>query len=109
MMAWQGIGNGLPLAAVVTTPEIAAVMAQRLHFNTYGGNPMCSAAGHAVLKVLDSEQRQQHCASVGNHLLHRLRALQDKHACIFAFLSSFCLRPSMSWKFYHKVIYIIFS
>jgi alanine-glyoxylate transaminase/(R)-3-amino-2-methylpropionate-pyruvate transaminase len=91
VMAWQGIGNGLPLAAVVTTPEIAAVMAQRLHFNTYGGNPMCSAAGHAVLKVLDSEQRQQHCASVGNHLLHRLRALQDKHACIFAFLSHFCL------------------
>lgn len=91
MMAGQGIGNGLPLAAVVTTPEIAAVMAQRLHFNTYGGNPMCSAAGHAVLKVLDSEQRQQHCASVGNHLLHRLQALQDKHACIFAFLSSFCL------------------
>ncbi|CAK9201710.1 unnamed protein product [Sphagnum troendelagicum] len=78
----KGIGNGLPLAAVVTTPEIAAVMAQRLHFNTYGGNPMCSAAGHAVLKVLDSEQRQQHCASVGNHLLHRLRALQDKHALI---------------------------
>lgn len=30
----KGIGNGLPLAAVVTTPEIAAAMANRLHFNT---------------------------------------------------------------------------
>jgi alanine-glyoxylate transaminase/(R)-3-amino-2-methylpropionate-pyruvate transaminase len=30
----KGIGNGLPLAAVVTTPEIAAAMASRLHFNT---------------------------------------------------------------------------
>lgn len=75
----QGIGNGLPLAAVVTTPEIAGVLAQRLHFNTYGGNPVCSAAGHAVLEVLDKEQRQQHCATVGDHLLRRLNALQDKH------------------------------
>lgn len=30
----KGIGNGLPLAAVVTTPEIAASLANRLHFNT---------------------------------------------------------------------------
>jgi len=47
----KGIGNGFPLAAVVTTPEIANVMTQRLHFNTYGGNPVCSAAGRAVLRV----------------------------------------------------------
>lgn len=39
----KGIGNGLPLAAVVTTPEIAASIAGRLHFNTFGGNPVCSA------------------------------------------------------------------
>jgi hypothetical protein len=32
-----------------------------------------------VLEVLDKEKRQEHCASVGDHLLHRLRALQDKH------------------------------
>ncbi|XP_024386158.1 alanine--glyoxylate aminotransferase 2 homolog 1, mitochondrial [Physcomitrium patens] len=78
----KGIGNGLPLAAVVTTPEIAQVLAQRLHFNTYGGNPVCSAAGHAVLEVLEKEKRQAHCATVGDHLLHRLRALQDKHDII---------------------------
>jgi len=47
----QGIGNGLPLAAVVTTPEVAEVLAQRLHFNTYGGNPVCCAGGRAVLQV----------------------------------------------------------
>jgi len=44
----KGIGNGLPLAAVVTTPEVAATLAQRLHFNTFGGNPVCSAGGRAV-------------------------------------------------------------
>ena len=47
----KGIGNGFPLAAVVTTPEIAESMASALHFNTYGGNPMASAVGSAVLDV----------------------------------------------------------
>lgn len=77
--AWQGIGNGVPLAAVVTTPEIAAVMAQRLHFNTFGGNPVCSAAGHAVLKVIEEEKLQNNCSVTGAHLLQRLHALQEKH------------------------------
>jgi alanine-glyoxylate transaminase / (R)-3-amino-2-methylpropionate-pyruvate transaminase len=47
----KGIGNGLPLAAVVTTPEIAAVLSRKLHLNTFGGNPVSCAAGRAVLKV----------------------------------------------------------
>lgn len=47
----KGIGNGVPLAAVVTTPEVARVLSQRLHFNTYGGNPVVCAAGRAVLEV----------------------------------------------------------
>lgn len=78
----KGIGNGLPLGAVVTTPEIASVLSQRLHFNTFGGNPVCSAGGHAVLKVLDTEKRQEHCATVGHHLLQRIRNLQEKHDII---------------------------
>ena len=41
----KGIGNGLPLGAVVTTREVAACLAERLHFNTFGGNPVCAAGG----------------------------------------------------------------
>ncbi|KAE8662839.1 Alanine--glyoxylate aminotransferase 2-like protein 1 [Hibiscus syriacus] len=74
----KGIGNGLPLGAVVTTPEIASVMAQKIQFNTFGGNPGCSAGGLAVLRVIDKE-RQAHCADVGSHLIGRLRSLQDEH------------------------------
>lgn len=47
----KGIGNGFPLAAVVTTPEIAKGLIKAGHFNTYGGNPMAGAAGIAVLDV----------------------------------------------------------
>lgn len=47
----KGIGNGFPMAAVVTTPKIAASIADTKYFNTYGGNPMACAAGMAVLEV----------------------------------------------------------
>ena len=60
----QGIGNGLPLAAVVTTPEIAQTLSQRIHFNTYGGNPVSSAAGRAVLRAVDEDGLQANCAKV---------------------------------------------
>ncbi|KAG0492610.1 hypothetical protein HPP92_006008 [Vanilla planifolia] len=78
----KGIGNGLPLGAVVTTPEIAQVLSQRIQFNTFGGNPVCSAGGLAVLKVLDKEKRQTHCADVGYRLIGRLKTLQQKHEII---------------------------
>ena len=39
----KGIGNGLPLAAVVTTPEIAQTLATRLHFNTFGEHSECGS------------------------------------------------------------------
>lgn len=78
----KGIGNGLPLAAVVTRPEIAASLARRLHFNTYGGNPVCSAAGRAVLKVVEEEGLQLNCARVGGKLLKGLNELAQKHEII---------------------------
>ena len=47
----KGIGNGFPMGAVVTTPEIASTMSKAFHFNTYGGNPVACAVGSAVLDV----------------------------------------------------------
>ncbi|HEY3914072.1 MAG TPA: aminotransferase class III-fold pyridoxal phosphate-dependent enzyme, partial [Verrucomicrobiae bacterium] len=54
----KGIGNGCPLAAVVTTPQIASVLAKKIHFNTFGGNPVVSAQGTAVLEVIERENLQ---------------------------------------------------
>ena len=59
----KGIGNGAPLGAVTTRMEIARALAQRTHFNTYGGNPVSMAAGLAVLDVIDDaieEALRQH-------------------------------------------------
>ena len=73
----KGIGNGFPMAAVVTTPEVAAVMANALHFNTFGGNPMASAVGLAVLDALEEDKCQEVSREVGTHLLTKLVALVD--------------------------------
>ena len=72
----QGIGNGLPLAAVVTTPEIAQSLASKLHFNTFGGNPVCCAGGRAVLQALDEDNCQQNSAEVSRTGYACLRALR---------------------------------
>jgi alanine-glyoxylate transaminase/(R)-3-amino-2-methylpropionate-pyruvate transaminase len=78
----KGIGNGVPLAAVVTTPEIAATLAKRIHFNTFGGNPVVSAVGKAVLEIIDEEGLQENCARLGAYIFAGLERLKAKHSLI---------------------------
>ena len=74
------IGNGHPLAAVFTTPEIAAAFAGGMeYFNTFGGNPVSCAIGEAVLDVVAGEGLQQHAEEVGQVLAAGLRQLAESH------------------------------
>ncbi|KAL0628563.1 Alanine--glyoxylate aminotransferase 2, mitochondrial [Plecturocebus cupreus] len=75
----KGIGNGFPMAAVVTTPEIAKSLAKRLHhFNTFGGNPLACAIGSAVLEVIKEENLQENSQEVGTYMLLKFAKLQDE-------------------------------
>jgi alanine-glyoxylate transaminase/(R)-3-amino-2-methylpropionate-pyruvate transaminase len=78
----KGIGNGVPLAAVTTRMEIAKVLAQRLHFNTFGGNPVAMAAGLAVLDVIDEDGLQENSRVVGARLKAGLQRLMASHAIV---------------------------
>jgi alanine-glyoxylate transaminase/(R)-3-amino-2-methylpropionate-pyruvate transaminase len=78
----KGIGNGCPLAAVVTTPQIAAVLTQRIHFNTFGGNPVVCAMGKAVLEVIEKDNLQGNALKMGGHILAGLEKLKAKHQVI---------------------------
>ena len=78
----KGIGNGAPLAAVVTTPKIAAMLAQKTHFNTFGGNPVVCAIGQAVLEVIEKENLQANSLKLGNYILAGLEKLKAKHQVI---------------------------
>jgi len=73
----KGIGNGMPLAAVTTRREIADALAQRLHFNTFGGNPVATAAGLAVLDVIEQDGLQENAHAVGARLKAGLAGLMD--------------------------------
>jgi 4-aminobutyrate aminotransferase-like enzyme/Ser/Thr protein kinase RdoA (MazF antagonist) len=77
------IGNGHPMAAVVTTAEIAASFDTGMeYFNTFGGNPVSCAVGLAVLDVIKMQGLQQHALEVGNRMLDGLRELQTRHRLI---------------------------
>jgi 4-aminobutyrate aminotransferase-like enzyme/Ser/Thr protein kinase RdoA (MazF antagonist) len=77
------IGNAFPLAAVVTTPEIARSFNNGMEFfSTFGGNPVACAAGLAVLDVLEEECLQENALRVGAYLRDRLKSLEEKHALI---------------------------
>jgi len=78
----KGIGNGCPLAAVVTTPKIAQSLTGKVHFNTFGGNPVVSAIGKAVLEVIEKENLQANALQMGNHILAGLNKLKEKHKII---------------------------
>jgi alanine-glyoxylate transaminase/(R)-3-amino-2-methylpropionate-pyruvate transaminase len=78
----KGIGNGAPLAAVTTRMEIAKTLAQRTHFNTYGGNPVSMAAGLAVLDVIDEEGLQENSRVLGARFKDGLESLQRRHPLI---------------------------
>jgi 4-aminobutyrate aminotransferase-like enzyme/Ser/Thr protein kinase RdoA (MazF antagonist) len=77
------IGNGHPMGAVITTPEIAASFANGMeYFNTFGGNPVSCAVGLAVLDVIRDEGLQENARDAGTYLLDGLRGLAGRHAII---------------------------
>ncbi|NNC87657.1 MAG: aminotransferase class III-fold pyridoxal phosphate-dependent enzyme [Akkermansiaceae bacterium] len=78
----KSIGNGFPLAAVVTTDEIAEHMTDRIHFNTFGGDPVAMVHGKKVLEIMLRDDTREHCRIIGDRLVTGLRALQDKHPVI---------------------------
>ncbi len=77
----KSIGNGYPLAAVVTRLEIArSLAAEGEFFSTYGGNPVACAAGLAVLDVMERERLRERARDVGSRLRARLEGLARDHA-----------------------------
>jgi 4-aminobutyrate aminotransferase-like enzyme len=77
------MGAGHPLAAVVTTPEIAEKFAAgSSYFNTFGGNPVSTAVGRAVIDVIDNENILENVVRIGAFTRAGLEQLQKKHEVI---------------------------
>ena len=77
------IGNGHPIGAVVTTPEIARSFQTGMeYFNTFGGNPVSCAAALAVLDVIADEGLQAHALRLGGRIKAGLEELAGRHGCV---------------------------
>ncbi len=77
------IGNGHPMAAVITTQPIAEAFANGMeYFNTFGGNPVSCAAGLAVLDVIEEEGLVERARTTGEWLSKRFKALCEGHPAV---------------------------
>ena len=77
------MGNGHPIAAMVTRRALAAAFSKvDGYFNTFGGNPVSCAAALAVLDVLEEENLQANAATQGRHIVAGLESLAERHPLI---------------------------
>jgi len=78
------MGNGHPIAAVFTTPEVAKSFSATgvEYFNTYGGNPVSCAIGNAVLDVIEKEKLKENAIEVGVYLLKQFQEMGTRYQCI---------------------------
>ncbi|RZP12103.1 MAG: aminotransferase class III-fold pyridoxal phosphate-dependent enzyme [Candidatus Poseidoniales archaeon] len=76
------MGNGHPMAAVFTTPEIAASFEGMEFFSTFGGNPVSCAVGLAVLDVIEQDGLMQRATELGGRFMAGLRELKKRHPII---------------------------
>ena len=79
----KSIGNGHPLSVVVTTKDVADRFNNGMeYFNSFGGNPVSCAIGHAVLDIIEEEELQKNAYKLGNIMLSMLMELKEKHDLI---------------------------
>ncbi|HEX6944151.1 MAG TPA: aminotransferase class III-fold pyridoxal phosphate-dependent enzyme [Gemmatimonadaceae bacterium] len=77
------LGNGHPLGAVVTTPDVAARFHNGMeYFNTFGGNAVSCVIGREVLDVIQREGLRENALATGDYLMTRLREVAGGHALI---------------------------
>ncbi len=79
--AAKGLGNGVPIGATITTPEIAASF-KGLQISTFGGNPVTCTAARAVIDVIEADNLRENASTVGAYFRQRLEELQDRHPLI---------------------------
>ncbi|MDO8123067.1 MAG: aminotransferase class III-fold pyridoxal phosphate-dependent enzyme [Candidatus Hermodarchaeota archaeon] len=77
------IGNGHPLAAVVTTPDIAESFDTGMEFfSSTGGNPVSCAVGLTVLDIIEEERLQENALKIGTYFIDQLKQLQSHYPLI---------------------------
>jgi acetylornithine/N-succinyldiaminopimelate aminotransferase len=75
----KGIGGGFPLGAVLATENAAQGMVAGTHGSTFGGNPLATAVGNAVLEVVLEKGFLENVEHQALRLKQKLERLKDLH------------------------------
>jgi 4-aminobutyrate aminotransferase len=78
----KGLASGMPLSAIVATPELMAQGFPGSQGGTYGGNPVACAAAVATLQVVKDEDLVANCAARGEQLFDGVRDIAGRHEVI---------------------------
>ncbi|HEY8491209.1 MAG TPA: acetylornithine transaminase, partial [Dehalococcoidia bacterium] len=78
----KGLGGGVPIGAVLAREHVAAHFYPGDHGTTFGGNPLATRAGYAVLQYVIQQDLPARARELGAYLMQRLRGLEDRHAVI---------------------------
>lgn len=79
MSVAKGIGGGFPLGALLATEEAAKGLTAGTHGSTYGGNPLATAVGNAVLDALQEPGFLDEVRQKSLRLKQALAAVHDQH------------------------------
>ncbi len=71
----KGLGGGLPIGACLAIGPAAELLTPGLHGSTFGGNPICTAAALAVLRVIAAEDLVRHAEVLGKSVRHGIETL----------------------------------
>lgn len=82
MTVGKAMAGGLPMSAIVSTKEIMETWKPGMHGTTFGGHPVCAAAGLAVLEAFQEENILENCNIQGAYLKEKLLALKEEYAVI---------------------------
>ncbi|MGI8552581.1 MAG: acetylornithine transaminase [Dehalococcoidia bacterium] len=78
----KGLAGGVPIGALLAKEGVAATFVPGDHGSTFGGNPLATAAGYAVLKYIVDEDLSSQVRQKGEHLLTKLHSLEDRHSAV---------------------------
>ncbi|PIE42419.1 MAG: acetylornithine transaminase [Gammaproteobacteria bacterium] len=87
MSSAKGIGGGFPLGVCMTNEKVGKHMVVGTHGSTFGGNPLATAVGNAVLDVIATPEFLQHVKDSGKYLQSQLRKLADKYPNVYGEVS----------------------
>jgi acetylornithine aminotransferase/acetylornithine/N-succinyldiaminopimelate aminotransferase len=71
----KGLGGGVPIGAIVTSPDIAKTFTPGTHGTTFGGNPLVCAAANAVIRTLKKERLVDRAAELGGRWKEGLKGI----------------------------------